>query len=130
MSKIKSANTKPELIVRKYLFNKGFRYRIHDKKLPGCPDLVFKRYKIAIQVNGCFWHGHFTNNCIFSRIPKANSNFWRQKIEMNASRDKSNAKKLKKMGWTLIVVWECDLKKDSEKTLKRLWEKLVSLTKN
>jgi len=115
MSRIRSKNTKPELIVRKYLFSKGYRYRLHDNKLPGKPDIVLKKYKTAIQVRGCFWHGH---GCKFSNIPKTNRAFWRNKILNNKKRDKKNDQKLRRLGFKLIVIPECKTYNSSFKIKK------------
>lgn len=111
MSRIKGKNTKPEEIVRKYLFSKGFRYRKNDKKLPGTPDIVLPKYKTVIFVNGCFWHGH--KDCRYFVIPKTNTDFWLNKINTNIERDKHKQEALKELGWNVIVVWECELKKQS-----------------
>ena len=108
MSRIRSKNTKPEIIVRKYLHNLGYRFRLHDKKLPGKPDIVMKKHKTAIQVRGCFWHQH---GCKFSNIPKSNKSYWTPKLKKNKERDKQNDKKLKKLEWKLIVIWECKINK-------------------
>ena len=108
MSRIRSKNTKPELIVRKYLSSKGYKYRLHDQKLPGKPDIVLKREKIAIQVRGCFWHGH---NCKLSSYPKTNRKYWKDKINNNKKRDRRNDKLIRKMGYKLIIVNECKIKK-------------------
>lgn len=109
MSKIRSKNTKPEELVRKYLFKKGFRYRKNCRDLPGCPDIVLPRYKTCIFVNGCFWHKH--DGCRYFIWPKSNTEFWYKKIEENAKRDILNYKQLKNLGWKVIVIWECELKK-------------------
>ena len=123
MSRIKGKNTKPEEIVRKYLFSKGFRYRKNDKRLPGTPDIVLPKYKTAIFVNGCFWHGH--KDCRYFVVPKTNTDFWLNKINANTERDKRNIETLKKLGWNVIVVWECELKpKVVEKNLNGLVAKL------
>lgn len=111
MSRIKSKNTKPEEIVRKYLFSKGFRYRKNDKRLPGTPDIVLPKYKTVIFVNGCFWHGH--KDCRYFVVPKTNTDFWLKKINTNIERDKRKQEALKELGWNVIVVWECELKKQS-----------------
>lgn len=123
MSKIKGKDTKPEEIVRKYLFQQGFRYRKNDKKLPGKPDIVLPKYKTVIFVNGCFWHKH--EGCKYFVWPKSNQSFWREKIENTVKRDQKNNELLIKMGWHVIVVWECELKNSvREKTLKNLCDKL------
>lgn len=108
MSHIHSTNTKPEEIVRKYLFRQGFRYRKNDKRLPGKPDIVLPKYKTVIFVNGCFWHMH---NCSRARLPKSHQEYWEPKIRQNYERDKRNQDILKASGWKVIVVWECELKK-------------------
>lgn len=108
MSQIKGKNTKPEELVRKFLFAQGFRYRKNDKRLPGSPDIVLPKYRTVIFVNGCFWHKH--ESCKYFVWPKSNPDFWREKIERNVERDKNNYSKLREMGWKVIIVWECLLK--------------------
>ena len=110
MSCIKGKNTRPEEIVRKYLFSQGFRYRKNDKRLPGTPDIVLPKYKTVIFVNGCFWHGH--DGCRYFVIPKTNTEFWTKKIETNRNRDIRKINDLQTLGWKVIVVWECQLKKE------------------
>lgn len=110
MSRIRSNNTKPEILLRKSLFAKGFRYRINDKTLPGKPDIVLKKYKTVIFVNGCFWHGH--KDCKYFVTPKTRTEFWLDKINGNQERDRKNISKLLEMEYQVITVWECDLKKD------------------
>ena len=124
MSKIRSKNTKPEIILRKALFARGYRYRINCKKLPGKPDIVLSKYRTVIFVNGCFWHGH--ENCNISHIPKTNSSFWDDKIQRNKERDSINSSKIINLGWNVIVIWECQLnnKTKLEKTLKDIEEKI------
>ena len=123
MSRIKGKNTKPEEIVRKYLFSKGFRYRKNDKRLPGTPDIVLPKYKTVIFVNGCFWHGH--KDCRYFVIPKTNTDFWLNKIDANIERDKLKQEALKELGWNVIIVWECKLKpKFVDKTLDNLVRKI------
>jgi DNA mismatch endonuclease, patch repair protein len=107
MSAIKGANTTPELIVRKHLFKKGFRYRLHDKKKPGKPDIVLPLYRAVIFVNGCFWHGH---NCHLFKIPSTNREFWTNKIRTNRENDQKNNKLLSESGWRILIIWECALK--------------------
>lgn len=123
MSKIRSKNTVPEMIVRKYLHRKGFRYRLHDKKLPGKPDVVLPKYRTAIFVQGCFWHAH--EGCKYYRLPKSNTDYWFKKIEGNISRDRLNQHALKKMGWNVIIVWECELKRSAEDRCSDLIEQIV-----
>ena len=108
MSRIRAKNTKPELIVRKYLYSKGFRYRLHTKDIQGKPDLSNKTKRIAIFVNGCFWHQH--KNCSRSTIPKTNKNYWIPKLNSNISRFKRNINDLKSFGWKVVIIWECELK--------------------
>ncbi|MGZ5283822.1 MAG: very short patch repair endonuclease [Bacteroidia bacterium] len=108
MSQIKGKNTKPEIIVRKFLFSKGFRYRLHDKKLPGKPDIILPKYKTVIFVHGCFWHGH--DDCKYFVIPKTRTDWWLNKINSNKSRDYANSELLKKNNWHVIKVYECELK--------------------
>lgn len=119
MSCIKGKNTKPEEIVCKYLFTQGFRYRKNYKKLPGTPDIVLPKYKTVVFVNGCFWHGH--EGCCYYVIPQTNTEFWVNKIETNRERDKKKISDLKSLGWNVIVVWECQLKKGKrEATLEEI----------
>ncbi|AYZ36739.1 DNA mismatch endonuclease Vsr [Chryseobacterium indologenes] len=123
MSKIKGKDTKPEILVRKFLFAEGFRYRLHSKKLPGTPDIVLNKYKTVVFIHGCFWHGH--NNCKYYVIPKTKTEWWLEKIEKNKANDKANIVKLEQKGWKVIIVWECDLKlKNRDNTLKKLIEEL------
>ncbi len=107
MSQIKGKETKPEVIVRKYLFSKGFRYRKNVKKLPGSPDIVLPKYKTCIFVNGCFWHGH--KGCPKFVVPKTNTEFWLNKINTNRNRDDKAISQLISSGWNVITIWECDL---------------------
>ena len=119
MSCIHSKNTKPEEIVRKYLFSKGFRYRKNDPRYLGKPDVVMPKYKTVIFVNGCFWHKH--EGCRYFVWPKSNPEFWKKKILSNVARDEKNYRELESMGWHVIVVWECELKKDCRQlTLERI----------
>ena len=108
MAAIHSANTKPEMIVRKYLFSHGFRYRLNHPRLPGRPDIVLRKYHTCIFVNGCFWHGH--KGCKYYVIPKSNTEFWTNKINRNIARDERVQKELAQIGWHCITIWECDLK--------------------
>lgn len=108
MSRIRSTDSKPEEIVRKFLFSQGFRYRKNYKKLPGKPDIVLPKYRTVIFVNGCFWHKH---DCPRFVWPSSNQDYWRPKILGNVERDKKNADQLRSQGWNVIVVWECELKK-------------------
>lgn len=115
MSRIKAKDTKPEELVRKYLFAAGLRYRKNDKRFPGKPDIVLPKYRTVIFVNGCFWHGH--EGCKYFKWPKSNQEFWEQKIRSNQERDSRKIKELKELGWHVITVWECSLKNDEENVL-------------
>ncbi len=108
MASIRSKDTKPEVLVRKYLFGRGFRYRLNHPRLPGHPDLVLRKYRTVIFVNGCFWHGH--EGCKYFKLPKTNVEFWESKILRNRERDAETQKALARMGWHCITVWECQLK--------------------
>ena len=108
MSHIRSTNSKPEEIVRKYLFSKGFRYRKNVKKLPGCPDIVLPKYQTVVFINGCFWHKH---DCPRFVWPSSNQDYWRSKILRNVERDQLSCQEFEALGWKVIVVWECELKK-------------------
>mgnify|MGYP001365197712 CR=1 FL=1 len=119
MSQIKSGNTKPELLVRKFLFANGFRYRIHDSRFPGKPDVVLPMYKTVIFVHGCFWHGH--DGCKYYIVPKTRTEWWINKIETNRKNDFKALKLLKAAKWKVITVFECELKNEKvEKTLDKL----------
>ena len=126
MAAIRGEDTKPEMIVRKGLWRMGFRYRLNHKRLPGHPDLVLKKYRTCIFVNGCFWHGNNVDITIFDntdccKIPKTNRDFWIEKIRRNKERDIEEQKRLAEMGWHCITVWECELKPSKrEATLKSL----------
>ena len=122
MSHIRSKNTKPEEVVRKYLFAKGFRYRKNDARYPGKPDLVLPKYHTVIFINGCFWHRH---GCSRSSLPKTNQDYWIPKIQRNVERDQQNIKALEDAGWQVIVIWECELKKKTlEETMNSVEAKL------
>lgn len=108
MSMIRGKNTKPEIIVRKFLHSKGFRFRLHKKDLPGKPDIVLTKYKTVIFIHGCFWHGH--KNCKYFIIPKTRTKWWMNKINGNKETDKRNHVKLRKGGWKIITLWTCKLK--------------------
>jgi len=119
MSQIKGKNTKPEIMVRKFLFSKGYRFRIHIKLLPGKPDIVLSKYKTVIFVHGCFWHGH--EGCKYYVIPKTRTEWWLNKIRNNSHKDNENYTRLSAMGWKVMTIFECELKKDiREKTLNEL----------
>lgn len=108
MSRVRARNTKPELIVRRLLHSRGYRYRLHDKRLPGKPDLVFAGRRKLIFVHGCFWHRH--GECTLARMPKSRIDFWRPKLEANQARDQVNIARLEEMGWRVLVIWECELR--------------------
>lgn len=108
MSQIKGKNTKPEMLVRKHLHALGFRYKLHDKSLPGKPDIVLPKYKTIIFIHGCFWHKH--DNCKYFVIPKTKTDWWLNKIEGNVLNDIKAMARLESMGWKIITIWECDLK--------------------
>jgi len=118
MSQVRNKDTKPEEIVRKYLFSQGFRYRKNDKRLPGTPDIVLPKYRTVIFVNGCFWHGH--EGCRYFVWPKSNTEFWKKKINANIHRDAVKHEQLEALGWKIIIFWECELKKDKEIALSNL----------
>jgi len=122
MSRVPGKNTKPEIKVRKILYNMGYRYRLHVSNLPGCPDIVMTKHKKIIFVNGCFWHGH--QGCTRSKRPMTNSVFWDRKIEGNILRDKIIVSELTEMGWDVLILWQCQLRdKDLiERTLRSLME--------
>ena len=122
MSRIRGRNTKPEEIVRKYLFANGFRYRKNDRRLPGTPDIVLPKYHTVIFVNGCFWHGH--EGCRYFVWPENNAEFWKKKISDNITRDSRNHEALRTLGWTVLTVWECQLKNQQTETLTALTETL------
>lgn len=125
MSHIRSTNSKPEEIVRKYLFAEGFRYRKNVKKLPGCPDIVLPKYKTVIFVNGCFWHMH---DCPRFVWPSSNQDYWMPKILRNVERDNQSCKDLESLGWKVITVWECELKKNVlNETLGKLIAELKAI---
>ena len=123
MSHVKGKDTKPEVMVRQFLFAQGFRYRLYRKDLPGKPDIVLPKYKTVIFINGCFWHGH--SGCKYATIPEANHDFWLAKISGNIERDKTNYAKLYELGWKVVEIWQCELKpKFREQTLNNLLTEL------
>lgn len=124
MSKIRGKETKPEIIVRKFLFSEGFRYRINDERYHGKPDLVLPKYKTVIFIHGCFWHCH--EDCKASKLPKTNAAFWEKKIYDNVARDRKNIEKLKDEGWNVIVVWQCEINNKAKRNerLKLLAEQI------
>ena len=126
MSAIKGKDTMPEIIVRKYLFSRGLRFRVNDKKLPGSPDIVLKKYGTVIFIDGCFWHGH--KGCKFYRLPSSNVDFWKSKIAKNTARDYVNNVDLELAGWRVIRIWECEIKTKAkrEETLHNLYDRITS----
>lgn len=125
MSRIRSKDTTPEILVRIYLFSKGLRFRKNDKRYPGSPDIVLPKYKTMVFVHGCFWHLH--DGCKYAVMPKSNVEFWEKKLYGNKERDERNKKELEELGWKVITVWECELKKDKvEQTLARLYTQITS----
>ena len=129
MSRIKSINSKPEELVRKYLFSQGLRYRKNVKRLPGKPDIVLSKFKTIVFVNGCFWHGH--KGCRYFVMPKSNTEYWNKKIDNNVKRDELVYQQLSELGWNVIKVWECELKKDKrEKTLEYLYYNILRNNKD
>ena len=126
MSRIKAKDTKPEIIVRKFIHSNGFRYGLHNKKMPGTPDIILRKYKTVIFVHGCFWHKH--ENCKYQVIPKTRADWWLSKIDGNVKRDMYNEKMLNDQRWKVIKIWECELKpKKREDTLNNLHNQLIEL---
>jgi DNA mismatch endonuclease (patch repair protein) len=124
MAGIKSKNTKPEMLVRKFLHSEGFRYRLHSRKLPGSPDIVLPKYKKAIFVHGCFWHRHL--NCKYATMPSSNVDRWRAKFQENVDRDIRTRSALEESGWKVIVVWECELRSSLANRLNQLVREILS----
>ena len=128
MSHIRSTNSKPEETVRKYLFSQGLRYRKNVRKLPGCPDIVLKKYRTVIFVNGCFWHHHDCGRFVW---PSTNEEYWHKKIDRNVERDKEDQQALEELGWQVLVIWECQLKRKNALTnLQNLYQKIVKNPEN
>lgn len=130
MAAVKGKDTKPEMHVRRYIHAAGYRYGLHNKNLPGTPDIVLRRLKTVIFIHGCFWHGH--ENCRYFRLPKTDVDFWETKINRNRERDKHVIEKLNSLGWRVIVIWECELKtkEKREETLKNLVHQLFHIGNN
>ncbi|PSO42918.1 very short patch repair endonuclease [Candidatus Saccharibacteria bacterium QS_5_54_17] len=124
MSKIGAKNTKPELLVRKFLHNKGYRYRLYSN-LPGKPDIVFGSKKVAVFIHGCFWHQH---GCHMSYIPKNNRKFWLDKLKQNVARDEKVSNELHESGWFVVTVWECEVYRDIDETVEKIKETLQATT--
>lgn len=108
MSRVKGKDTRPEMVVRRMVYGMGYRYRLHAPELPGKPDIVFRKRKMVIFVHGCFWHRH--KNCKYARLPKSHVSYWEEKLGRNRSRDKSNIARLRRGGWKVLVVWQCELR--------------------
>ncbi len=123
MSRIRGSDTKPELALRSMLHRSGFRFRLHDKSLPGRPDIVLKRYRTVIFVHGCFWHRH--RNCANATTPSTRPDFWNEKFRLTIQRDARNVKELKEAGWHVITVWECELRKQPDEVLQDIQKTLA-----
>lgn len=123
MARVKGTDTQLEIKVRKTLFSLGYRFRKNDRRLPGKPDIVLPKYKCVIFINGCFWHGH--KNCTKASIPKTRTEWWKKKINETIERDKANVEKLQLLGWKVLTVWECDLKRDYLECINKLVNELV-----
>ena len=126
MRRIHSTNTTPELIVRRILYADGYRYRLHSTSLPGRPDIVLPRLRVAIEVRGCFWHGH---RCSNGRTPTSNEGYWVPKLQANKQRDKRNIRKLKALGWRVCIVWECEIRQASMAAVRRLLRERIQSTR-
>ena len=126
MAAIKGKDTKPEMTVRRYLFSRGLRYRVNVKKLPGSPDIVLKKYGVAVFIDGCFWHGH--KDCKYYKLPSTNMDFWKAKISRNIARDYVNNVDLELAGWRVIRIWECEIKTKSRRDeyLPKLYAQIIS----
>ncbi len=122
MSKIRGSETKIEVLVRKWLFSHGYRYRKNDKRYPGKPDIILPKYMTAVFIHGCFWHGH--EGCKYFVVPKTRTDFWLIKIKSNIDRDQRNSNTLKEMGWNVITIWECELEKNPESRLMALLDEI------
>lgn len=125
MSQIRSKDTKPEILVRSFLFSKGLRFRKNDKRYSGSPDIVLPKYKTIVFVHGCFWHLH--EGCKYAVMPKSNVDFWQKKLYRNRERDEINKNKLENRGWKVLIVWECQLKKQNiQQTLNTLYNQIIT----
>lgn len=122
MRNIKGKNTKPEILLRRALHARGLRYRLHCRNLPGSPDLVFPKYRVVIFVHGCFWHRH---GCTYTTTPETRKDFWNSKFEKNILRDRKNIDELLKLGWNPVIVWECELKHECNKTIDKIVKSLT-----
>jgi DNA mismatch endonuclease, patch repair protein len=124
MSRIRGRDTKPEMLIRRGLHARGLRYRLHDRKLPGRPDLVFPKYRTAVFIHGCFWHAH---GCALSKLPATRQDFWKQKLEGNAARDNKAIEALQANGWRVLVIWECALRGPVRVALHELLDYLAGV---
>ncbi len=126
MSKVRQEGTKQELLIRRFLFSHGFRYRKNDKRYPGKPDIVLPKYRTIIFVHGCFWHGH--ENCKAATLPKTNTDFWKKKISENIARDQKNIETLREEGWNVITIWQCEIKNRNKRKerLELLLEEIIN----
>ena len=122
MSRIRGKNTRPEVLLRSLLHRQGYRFRLHDQALPGRPDIVLKKYRAAVFVNGCFWHRH--EGCPKATMPKSRVEFWKAKFKATVQRDKKNARQIKALGWRMITVWECELANNPQGVVSRLRQRL------
>ena len=122
MSRIRSVNTKPEMLVRRALHNLGYRFRLHVRNLPGCPDIVLPKYRTIIEVKGCFWHGH---SCRGGQLPASNVEYWTPKLLRNRERDRANERKLRRLGWSVHCLWECKLEHCTEVGLREVLCKML-----
>lgn len=118
MSRIRGKDTKPEMLVRKFLFVNGYRYRLHDKRLPGKPDIILPKYKTVIFVHGCFWHQH--KDCKNARKPSSNTEYWTEKLKKNTEKDALHVNALIALGWKVLTIWECEISKDQQHALRQL----------
>ena len=128
MSRIRGADTKPEVLVRSWLFRDGFRFRKNDRRLPGAPDVVLPRYKVVIFVNGCFWHRH--RGCRYAYMPKSRIDFWTKKFAQNTVNDKLNRDRLEAMGWKVITIWECELKENMNEVMGNIETILKNISRS
>ena len=126
MSKVRQEGTKPEILIRRFLFSHGFRYRKNDKRYPGKPDIVLPKYRTIIFVHGCFWHGH--ENCKAATLPKTNTDFWKKKISENIARDQKNIETLREEGWNVITIWQCEIENRNKRKerLDLLLDKIIN----
>lgn len=127
MSRIRGRNTRPEMLLRRGLHARGLRFRLHQKSLPGSPDLVFPRFRVVIFVNGCFWHGH---SCELFKLPKTRADFWLRKIERNRDRDEEQIKELETLGWQVLVIWECAFRGKNKRPIVDIFDEAEYFIRN